>query len=74
MNKQIKQAARFAPHAGSALRQGITALVAIAGTMDLIPESKVDSTTAAVIVLANIAWSIYAKHQALKAKPPEAKQ
>ena len=71
MKEQIKQTV---PYAGSALRQGVTALVAIAGTMDLIPESKVDSTTAAIIVLANIAWSIYAKHKALKAKPPEAKQ
>jgi len=57
--------------AGSALRQGITAIVAIAGTMDLIPESKADSLTAALIVLANIGWSMYAKNKALKAQPPE---
>ena len=70
MNARIKQGA---PMAGSALRQGITAIVAIAGTMDLIPESKADSLTAALIVLANIGWSMYAKNKALKAQPPETK-
>jgi hypothetical protein len=68
MNTKLKTAQ---PYAGSTLRQGITAVVAILGTMDLIPESEADAITAALVVLVNIAWALHAKHKAIHTEPPK---
>ena len=72
MNNKVKQAGHYG---GSTLRHVITAIVVIAGTMDLIPESKADAITAALMLLANLVWSNYAKRKALKEIPlvPEVK-
>lgn len=59
----------YAPYGGTTMRQGITALLTILATMDLIPESKIDALAISFAIIANIAWSLYTKKQALNKQP-----